>query len=462
MWNKIENISPAVVGQSIFKFLDIKNIVRLETALANHENIVTFSSFVSNYSKPDIEIHIPEEISKLKWLQKHNLQIKRTIVHIEELNEIFPTEMINEIELKDSNCHITSKGFNYFPHSCYQKVVSVCFDKNRSQHMSIMNKLFSLLPNLRELKIIARPEEEWLLNALQILSKTTNNNILIEKFIICPLHYYEGSIKEIIKYFPKLLTFEINFNICEDSLIELSKHCPLLQEFTCGCIPKIISYTTLDLCKHTLSCIYNITTPVIFHDSDFEDYSIDSDDSDDDINNYTITIPYLINLQKVEFNSNEDFIFMPLISKYCLKLEYIQINKDSTAIPIQLLQLLQTCLYIKSIILLNDIYHTDDVIINIAEHCSNLQILTINSDYNNNTVSNISLLALSKHCLFLKEIDLSSCKNTTETGIVQLIQQCKSLNILKLNPYAIFEYSDLGFPVDVDIYNNYTIYTLIR
>ena len=154
---------------------------------------------------------------------------------------------------------------------------------------------------------------------------------------------------------------------------------------------------------------------------------------------------------------------MPLISKYCLKLEYIQINTDSTAIPIQLLQLLQTCLYIKSIILLNDIYHTDDVIIDIAEHCSNLQILTIHSDYyNNKTVSDISLLALSKHCLFLKEIDLSSCKHTTETGILQLIQQCKSLHILKLNPCAIFEYTNFGFPVDVDIYNNYTIYTLIR
>ena len=58
MWNKMENISSAVVGQSIFKFLDIKNIVRLETALANHENIVTFHSFVSNYSKTDIEICI--------------------------------------------------------------------------------------------------------------------------------------------------------------------------------------------------------------------------------------------------------------------------------------------------------------------------------------------------------------------------------------------------------------------
>ena len=124
MWNQLEKMSPILVGQSVFSCLDLKSIVRLETALASSEGKQIFYSFLSYYSKVDTEINLPQEITKLNWLQAHNFPISKAIVSFSN-STLLEGKLINEIELVGNNI-ITKKAVNSFPDSLYEKVTSIC------------------------------------------------------------------------------------------------------------------------------------------------------------------------------------------------------------------------------------------------------------------------------------------------------------------------------------------------
>ena len=231
MWDLFKNLPPILIGQSVFTCLDLKSIVRLETAVANKDQIKIFRSFLLYFSKDEVKVKIPKEMTKLKWLQAHNFPITKAIVNLAKIICTFETTMINEIQLID-NCIISRKTLNYLPDSCYEKVFSVVF--NRDQNAVLMEVLFSRLLNLRELTIGCLPDGSIEI-LLQALYRESNNNVLIEKMIIYHFDGSDGSVAEIVKYCPRLQTLVVQFNITEDSLLTISKHCPLLKELDITC-----------------------------------------------------------------------------------------------------------------------------------------------------------------------------------------------------------------------------------
>ena len=68
MWDQLANMPPILVGQGILRFLDLKSIVRLETAVENREQLKVLRCLLSYKTEVDVKVNIPQEMSKLKWL----------------------------------------------------------------------------------------------------------------------------------------------------------------------------------------------------------------------------------------------------------------------------------------------------------------------------------------------------------------------------------------------------------
>ena len=430
MWDHLKNMPPILVGQSIFAFLDLISIVRLETALASSEPSQTFRSFLSYYTNANIKVQIPQERTKMWWLQAHELPIAKVIVHLDKIDATFETNMVHEIELVDNDCTINNNALEFLPNSCFIKVVSVYFV--RMQDSSLMEELLPRFHNLRELNVSCRPDG-WIVSALQALHRATNNNIIIEKICIRSYDIRIGSVIEIAQYCPRLQSLRVTFRITEDSLLALSTYCPLLKEVDTRSIPRISTEQSAVLCAPALSCIHTIATPFV--------------NLEGQISNYTVAVPYMTALQHVNAVSFIDHLLLPLFSEYCLKLESLTIVITSSATPIQLLQLAQNCRNLHSVHLSKDDFYTDEFVLGLAQRCPNLHKLNFEYHEGSNTgITDSSLLALSKHCLQLQELYVSTCILLTEAAVLQFIHNCKHLHILKVPLNWLSEDTVLSLP----------------
>ncbi len=86
MWDQLKKLPPILVGQSIFSYLNLNSVVRLETALVSRERRQTMCCFLPFISTVDVEVHIPKEMTKLKWLQAHDYYISKAIVYLNKVN----------------------------------------------------------------------------------------------------------------------------------------------------------------------------------------------------------------------------------------------------------------------------------------------------------------------------------------------------------------------------------------
>ena len=430
MWDLLELMPPILVGQSVLNFLDVKDIVRLETALTNSERASTLRSFLNYRSKVHIVVNIPHDMMKMKWLQGHDFAITKATVYLNKINRIFETKMINEIELVDNNDFISSTALNYFPKTGYDIVTSISF--KHMQVAIIMEELFSNLHNLRELRANGI-SDGWIQCALKGLQRGTNNNIIIEKVCISAFYMLDSSLVNIVKYCPRLQSLSVSFNITEGSFLALSRHCPLLKELNISHLPRFPTTQTAVLCAPVLSCIHTITTPfsLIF----------------DDIPYYIKIIPYLTELKHLFAIGYHDNSFMPLFSQYCLKLETVGIQSCSTTTTTQLLQLAMNCQHLHTIELSKIYFCTDDILIGLTQRCSKLHKLSIVSYTHILTVTDSSLLALSEHCPQLRELYINSCIQITEAAVLQLVHSCKHLHILQLPLTCLSEDTVLTLPV---------------
>ena len=440
MWDQLKKLPPILVGQSIFCYLDLNSVVRLETALVSRERRQTMCRFLPYISTVDLEVHIPKEMTKLKWLQSHNFPIAKAILNLKNINAAFDTCWINEIELVDNWSVITSNTLSYLPDSCYEKIVLICF--TQEQNVSLMEELFLRLHNLREVKVDCRPDG-WLLNALRRLNIETNHNIMLVNIRInyyCNDHNY--SVAEIVEYCPRLQSLSVEFYITEDSLIALSTHCPLLKKLDINFIPRVSTEESAALCAPALSCIHRIWTPNMNDDLDTSDYAR--------------TIPYLTELLVVGLYGNNDHVLQPLISQYCLKLESVDISEGSTITPEQLLQLAQNCEHLVTITISNYRLISDDMIVGMAERRSNLKSITL-WGYDEIVLTDMGLLALSKHCPQLEKLVVYGGNTITEEVVVQLVQRCKQLRILSLPMSCMYEDTVFNVPVKVELKNDGTV-----
>ena len=444
MWDEFKKLPQILVGQSIFSFLDLKNIVSLETALVSSEPTQTLRSFLSYYSKEDIIVNIPDDIIKLKWLQAHDFPITSAIVHLDKINSTFDMKMIKEIDLVDNERTISMIATNLLPYNCYEKVVSFGF--YHDQDTELMEELFSFLHNLREVRITFILAD-WILNILRGLYNRLENNVLIEKVIINTFDSNEGSVAELAKYCPRLTSLSTGFPIGEDSLLALSRYCPLLKELKVRGIPRISTEETAALCASALSCIHWIATSSIRPLNAI------------DTARYAMTVPYLTGVQALALNGTIDHILLPLISQYCLKLESISISGSSSATPEQLLQLAQNCRHLHTVDLTNRDFCTDEIVTGLAQHCPNLQSLLLQSFICYSDVTDVSLLALSEHCPQLRELDFHQFYLLTEATILQLIHSCKHIHVLMLPINCISEDTVLSLPVKASKSGNVLILT---
>ena len=438
MWDQFLNLPPILVGQSILTCLDLKSIVRLETAVANKDQIKILRSFLCYFTEVDVIVNIPQEISKLKWLQSHDFPIFKARVDLAQINATFETKLINEI-LLIGNSKISSKTLSYLPDSCYEKALSVVF--NGEQNADLMEELFSRFVNLRELTVDCLPDG-WIKGALQRLYEESNNNVFIEKILMWVVgSESENSVADIAKYCPRLQSLWVRFKIDEDSLLALSKYCPLLKKLSIKCIPKVSTVEIAELCAPALSCIQSITTPYLL--------------ADNDTSQYARTMTYLTALQKVYADGYGDHILLPLFLQNCVHLEEVTIGKRSSVTPAQLLQLVQNYPHLHTIKLYNHIFYTDEIVIGLAQRCPNLQNLE--------TITDASLLALSKHCPKLREVQLQYCTQITKTAILHLVQQCKKLYFLAIPATVLSEDTVFGVPFKEKIkISSFIMYTFDR
>ena len=440
MWDQLKKLPPILVGQSIFSYLNLNSVVRLETALVSRERRQTMCCFLPFISTVDVEVHIPKEMNKLKWLQAHNFPISKAILNLKNINAAFDTCWINEIKLVDNMSVITSSTLSYLPDSCYEKIVLICF--TQEQNVSLMEELFSRLYNLREVKVDCRPDG-WILNALRRLNIETNHNIMLVNISI---NYYGNdhnySVAEIVEYCPRLQSLSVPLNITEDSLIALSTYCPLLKELDIFWFPRIATEESTALCAPALSCVHRIWTPNMNDNLDTSDYAR--------------TIPYLTELLFVGLYGNNDHVLMPLISQYCLKLENVDISEGSTITPEQLLQLAQNCQHLITITISNYRLISDNMMIGMAERRSNLKNITL-WGYDEFVLTDVGLLALSKHCPQLEELVLYGGNTITEEVVVQLVQSCKQLRTLRLPVNCMYEDTVFKVPVEVELKNDGTV-----
>lgn len=444
MWNEFKKLPQTLVGQSIFSFLELKSIVRLETALVRSEPTQTLLSFLSFYSKEDIIVNIPDDIIKLKWLQAHDFPITSAIVHLDKIKSTFDTKMIKEIDLVDNERTISMIATNLLPYNCYEKVVSFGF--YHEQDTKLMEKLFSFLHNLREVRITFILAD-WILNILRGLYNRLGNNVMIEKVIINRFDRNECSVAELAKYCPRLTSLSTGFPIGEDSLLVLSRHCPLLKELKVRGIPSISTEETAALCAPALSCIRSIATSCIKLLNTI------------DTVRYAMTVPYLTGVQALALNDTIDYELLPLISQYCLKLESISISGSSTATPEQLLHLAQNCRHLRIVDLTKHDLCNDEIVTGLAQHCPNLQSLLLQSFFSYRNITDVSLLALSEHCPQLRELDFHQYILLTEAAALQLIHSCKHIHVLMLPINCISEETVLSLPVKASKSGNVLILT---
>ena len=268
---------------------------------------------------------------------KLDYPISKAIVHLHEIEAPLETQLINEIKLVDNNNIITNEALNYLPGSCYEKVVSVVFDR-KVQDPQLMEELFARLHNLRELRV-SWNSITWILRALQTLHIGTNKNVLIENIKFYPTLYrrdhdkWNRYITHIAEHCPRLQCLSAGYDLTEDTLLSLSTRCPLLEEFDTEYIPIISTVQVAARCAHLLSCIHTVR---------LLDYFLD-DDSNDITPNYVMTIPYLTGLRCVYGLGPKDDMLLSLMSQHCLKLEKVEICERSTATAEQLQQLAQNC-----------------------------------------------------------------------------------------------------------------------
>ena len=212
----------------------------------------------------------------------------------------------------------------------------------------------------------------------------------------------------------------------------------MLEELKLFRIPKVFSEQSAALCAPALSCIHSICTPL-------EDYY--------DVHDYERTVPYLTELRILRVEGGHDLVLIPLISQYCMKLEDFQITTHSNITPIQVLQLVQNCKQLKSITITLLDFYTEDVVIGLIECCPNLQKLSFcGNPFNQSGVFPITdsiLLALSKHCPQLEEIEARGYLKITEAIVVHLVQQCKKLYKLRLPMNCLYKDTVFGVPVKV-------------
>ena len=269
---------------------------------------------------------------------------------------------------------------------------------------------------------------------------------MIENICIHSYDIHVGSVAEIVQYCPRLQSLRVTFRITEDSLLALSKYCPLLKEVDSFCIPRISTPESAVLCAPALSCIHSITTYI----KHLENFTY----------NYTLAIPYMTELRHVSANGSIDHILLPIVSQYCLKVESLEFQLASSATPTEVLQLTRNCRNLRRITIYSVNLCVDEVVIELAQYCPNLEYLTLVSPKEVNTaITANSLLALSKHCLKLDTLNIIRCLQITEAGVLQFIHNSKHLNRLRLPLNCLSDDTVLSLPVTVS--NNNDGMTLI-
>ena len=442
MWDQLANIPPILVGQGILSCLDLKSIVRLETAVASKDQIRILRSFLSYFTEVDVKVNIPHDICKLKWYQTHDFQITKAIVNLDKLNATFDTTMINEIELID-NCIISRKTLNFLSDNCYEKIS--CMHFHNTQKPDVIEELFSRLVNLRELTVHCLPDG-WIKGALKRLYEESNNNVSIEKIdMFVEGSESESSVVDIARYCPRLKSLCTWCNITEDSLLALSTHCPLLKKLDITNIPRMSTAQSAASCAPALSCIQSISTPR------YDNTAV------------VFAIPYLTALQSVYVDGPIDHILLPLFFQYCLQLKEITIMASSSTTPAQLLQLVHNYPHLHKIRICNPFFNTDEIVIGLAQRCTNLQKLALDNEFAFDTVADNSILALSEHCPNLRELQFQYCTQITETAILHLVQQCKQLYFLAIPATVLSEDTVFGVPVKRKTkLNSFIMYTFDR
>lgn len=76
---------------------------------------------------------------------------------------------------------------------------------------------------------------------------------------------------------------------------------------------------------------------------------------------------------------------------------------------------------------------TDRNIITISKQCVKLQCLILRADYSQMSITNEGIISISEHCSELKELTLENCCEITDVSIISLSQHCIGLQSIDLS-----------------------------
>ena len=161
MWSFLKELTPSFVGLEIFSFLDLKSIVILERALAGQLLQQTFKTFLIFTPTFNNKIKIPPEGKKYKWLQDRQCRIMKGTVWSNMITADY--DSIDQIKFR-INSTINMNTIDYLSDKTYQNITEiVIYEAN--QDVLIIETLFFRMKNIHTMKVL-RSIDNWIETAL--------------------------------------------------------------------------------------------------------------------------------------------------------------------------------------------------------------------------------------------------------------------------------------------------------
>ena len=463
MFEYLTQIPCEVLGEKMFGFLELIDIIQLENAAASQKSQQLLRAILP-YCPPIITSKQFEfKRESIKWLIMRRTRVEHVKIAVKALSEIdFEHSALDNIEVC-LNKYTTLKDLEPLESvSLRQRASFVNIEDD--QDPAVMEVLFSLLTNssVREFVISSRTPgfplvntiteycpylEKLSLNLMSDLSEHTNilqsiarNWPHLRCLVINKLNYTtsteaDADLTVFAEKCPQLEELSLNCReITDQSVIALAQHCSRLKMLRLKCknstpaslialserglpleelgVPRIPipSAEIAAQCAHALSRICYLVS-----------YR----------SNYS-HVQYMTRLRQLCFYSSEDHLLAPnvllqLQRQCCAGLEGFIVGSGSSITAQQLCELLKWCPQLHTFLVDNLTCNSNSntVLLELARSCPHLQKVTLCSS----EVTEEGVLALAAHCRQLRVIDIGRTPFTMET-VRQLAQHCRRLTEL--------------------------------
>ena len=438
MLRLLEKLPVELVGTNVLGYLSLKDIVMLERACGSkisHQLFLDLIPYCPPLVLPSCK-HTNQSV--LDWFSSKKCKIESLTIQIPGDNPglCMSNLLVLSFDLQ-INYHSPIERYKFlFDNNVGHKVRSI--NIKGGHNSEIMEQLSVCTGNVEQLTIIKSYNNIYWLT-VDILARWKLKNISLDGPAVTT-----SLVKLMAQTCSELTSIELYTNIIDDAaVIAIAEHCPKLatlllrsssitwtslldlserglplEELDIAFIPHIPTANIARRCSHALSCIRHQSI-----------YGLHQNSQD-----ATILIPYMTGLFSVDLNCSY-YSYLPLLTQYCHKLTFIEINGSIYAVKDVLLLFRANPL----LQVLNFYYHvgiTDTALIELIHACPHLRTLYLPYETD---ITDTGILALSVHCTQLQELSIYECHKVTEAAVLQLLQCCRKLTRLYVSTRSLSE-----------------------